>query len=114
MASGTRDRLEAAKGRIGAFGPAGPGPGPGPMKGFAEVFRSATADSRVTAQKELVAFGIAVVEECEDRILYHADGARPHGAEDADLTQTLEVAVEMGGGPALTYAGRAREIFRDL
>ena len=57
---------------------------------------------------------LAVAKGCDDCILYHVDGARRHGAEEADLIEALEIAVEMGGGPALMYAGKALEVFRGL
>ncbi|WP_266065005.1 carboxymuconolactone decarboxylase family protein [Brucella intermedia] len=42
------------------------------------------------------------------------DAAVRHGASEQELIETLEVAVEMGGGPAVMYAGKALEVFRDL
>ena len=107
----TADRLKGAKGRIGALAKAAPAL----MEGFGKISRIATAPGRFSsAQKELIATAIAVVKGCEDCILYHVDGARRHGAEEADLIEVLEVAVEMGGGPALMYAGKALETFRSL
>lgn len=111
MASETKDKLNAAKARIGAVAKATPGL----MEGFAKISKTATAAGRFTAaQKELIATAIAVAEGCEDCILYHVDGARRHGAEEADMVEALEVAIEMGGGPALMYAGKALDAFRSL
>ena len=111
MAADTKQRLTAAKGRMGAFAKTAPGL----MEGFAKVSKAATAGGRFSpAQKELIATAIAVAKGCEDCILYHVDGARRHGAEEGDLVEALEVAVEMGGGPALMYAGKALDAFRGL
>ncbi len=111
MGSDTKDKLNAAKGRIGAFGKAAPGL----MDGFVRVSKAANSAGRFSsAQRELIATAVAVAQGCEDCILYHVDGARRHGAEEADLIEALEVAVEMGGGPALMYAGKALEVFRTL
>ena len=111
MAADTKENLSAAKACMGTFVRTAPGL----MKGFAQVSAAATAEGRFTAaQKELIATAIAVAKGCEDRILYHVDGARRHGAEEADLVEALEVAVEMGVGPALMYAGKALETFRSL
>jgi AhpD family alkylhydroperoxidase len=111
MTALTSEKLKAAKGRIGTFAKAAPGL----MEGFSKVSKVATAAGRFTpAQKELIATAIAVATGCEDCILYHVDGARRHGAEEGDLLEVLEVAVEMGGGPALMYAGKALEAFREL
>lgn len=106
-----RAALGAAKERLAAFARAAPGT----MKGFTEVSRVATAAGSFSpAQKELMATAIAVATGCEDCILYHVDGARRHGADEAALVEALAVAVEMGGGPAVMYAGKALAAFRGL
>lgn len=111
MPTDSKDKLNAAKTRMGAFAKASPGL----MKGFTELSKAATAHGRFTpAQKEIIATVIAVSEGCEDCILYHVDAARRHGADETELVEALEVAVEMGGGPALMYAGKALEAFRTL
>lgn len=103
--------LAAAKARLGAFAKTSPGL----MKGFAEVSRAATTSgSFSSAQKELLAVALAVAKGCDDCILYHADAARRHGAEEAALVEALEVAVEMGGGPSVMYAAKALDVFRAL
>lgn len=104
-----KQALAAAKTRLGSFAKASPGV----MKGFAEISRAATAPGQFSAaQKELMAVAISVAKGCEDCILYHVDAARRHGADEAALIEALEVAVEMGGGPAVMYAGKALEAFR--
>ena len=64
------------------------------------------------AQKEPMAAAIAVVEGCEGCIPCHVDAARRHGAEEGAPVEAPEVAIEMGGGPAAMYAGKAPEAFR--
>lgn len=104
-----RQALAATKARLGAFAKASPGV----MKGVAEISRAASAPGQFdTAQKELMAVAISVAKGCEDCILYHVDAAKRHGASEAALVEALEVAVEMGGGPAVMYAGKALEAFR--
>lgn len=106
-----KTNLSAAKSRLGAFAKATPAL----MQGFGVISRQATAaGSFSAAQKELMAVAIAVAKGCEDCILYHLDAARKHGADEAALVEALEVAVEMGGGPAIMYAGKALESFRAL
>ena len=103
--------LAAAKARLSAFARAAPGL----MQGFAALSRQATQPGSFTAaQKELMATAIAVSKGCEDCILYHVDAARRHGATEPELVEALEVAAEMGGGPAIMYAGKALEAFRKL
>lgn len=103
--------LTAARGRLQAFSRATPAL----MQGFAGISRQATQPGQFSAaQKELVAVAIAVAKGCEDCILYHLDAARRHGADETALLEALEVAVEMGGGPAIMYAGKALDLFRGL
>ncbi|WP_425073575.1 carboxymuconolactone decarboxylase family protein [Sagittula sp. S175] len=105
----TTDRLRAARLRMGAFAKAAPDL----MKGFAAVSQVATKPGHFdAADRELLAVAIAVATRCDDCILYHVDAAKRHGAPEAALVEALEVAVEMGGGPAVMYAGRALEAFR--
>ena len=106
-----KDKLADAKTRMGAFAKTSPEL----FEGFTKVSKAATRPgSFSSAQKELIAVAIAVTEGCDDCILYHVDAARRHGADKAALIEALEVAVEMGGGPAVMYAGKALEAFRTL
>ena len=104
-----KEALRNAKSRMGALAKAAPDL----FDGFTRVARAATKAGRFSAaQRELIATAISVVEGCEDCLLYHVDGARRHGADEAALIEALEVAIEMGGGPAMMYAGKALEAFR--
>lgn len=105
----TTANLSAAKARLGAFAKSAPAL----MQGFGAISRQATQPGSFTAaQKELVAVAMAVGKGCDDCILYHLDAARRHGASEAELIELLEIAVEMGGGPAVMYAAKALEAFR--
>ena len=106
-----KDRLTAARTRMGAFAKTSPEL----FDGFSKVSKTASRGGAFSAaQKELIATAISVAKGCDDCILYHVDAARRHGAGEADLVEALEVAVEMGGGPAVMYAGKALEAFRTL
>ena len=103
--------LAAAKRRLADLA----GAAPAAMKALTELTRSAgTAGAFSPSQKELIAVSIAVTQGCEDCILYHVDLARRQGATEADLVQALAVAIEMGGGPAAMYAGKAVSAWRGL
>lgn len=105
------EKLNAAKARLGAFAKESPSL----FQGFQKISSTATREGTFNAaQKELMATAIAVTEGCEDCILYHVEAAKRHGAEEGALVEALEVAVEMGGGPAIMYAGKALEAFRTL
>ncbi|MDA9020297.1 carboxymuconolactone decarboxylase family protein [Flavimaricola sp.] len=111
MASNATERLAAAKGRLRDFASVSPEL----MQGFGKISKVATSAGNFSAaQKELIATAIAATQGCEDCILYHVDAAKRHGATEANLIEALSVAVEMGGGPAVMYAGKALAAFRDL
>lgn len=106
-----KDDLTAAKTRMGAFAKCSPDL----FDGFSKLSKAATRNGSFTsAQKELIATAIAVTQGCEDCILYHVEAACRHGADEAALIEALDVAVEMGGGPAIMYAGKALDAFRTL
>lgn len=54
--------------------------------------------------KELMALSISIVTKCEPCIEWHVEQAYLHGATDEEFFETIDVAVEMGGGPATAYA----------
>ncbi|MEM8914731.1 MAG: carboxymuconolactone decarboxylase family protein [Pseudomonadota bacterium] len=109
--SESKAALSAAKVRVGALVKATPAL----FEGFSKISKTATANGSFSAaEKELMATAIAVVQGCEDCILYHVEGAKKHGAEETALVEALEVAVEMGGGPAVMYAAKALDAFRAL
>ncbi|MEM9583372.1 MAG: carboxymuconolactone decarboxylase family protein [Pseudomonadota bacterium] len=107
----SKDKLNAAKARMGAFVKESPQL----FDGFKRISATATRDGTFSpAQKELIAVTVAVTKGCEDCILYHVEAAKRHGSDEATLIEALEVAVEMGGGPAIMYAGKALEAHRTL
>ncbi len=106
-----RENLNEANSRIGELSKVAPDM----FAGFSKIARSATKPGHFSsATKELMATSIAVVQGCDDCILYHVAGAKRHGADEAALVEVLEVAVEMGGGPAIMYAGKALAAFREI
>ncbi len=106
-----KEKLNAAKGRLGALAKETPDL----FEGFIKISKTATREGQFTAaQKGLVATAVAVTQGCDDCILYHVDAAKRLGADEAILIEALEVAVEMGGGPAVMYAGKALDAFRNL
>lgn len=106
------DNLRTVRGRIQTFSKAAPEL----FAGFAAMSKAATAPGTIfdAAQRELLAVAIAVGQGCEDCIVYHVAGAKKHGATEQGLIEALEVAVEMGGGPAVMYGAKALEAFRSL
>jgi AhpD family alkylhydroperoxidase len=54
--------------------------------------------------KELMALSISIVTKCEPCMEWHVQQAHLAGATDEEIFETIDVAIEMGGGPATAYA----------
>jgi AhpD family alkylhydroperoxidase len=61
------------------------------------------------AVKELMAMAISICVKCEPCIDYHVREALRHGATEEQIVEAIEVAIEMGGGPATVQARFAME-----
>ncbi len=64
--------------------------------------------------KELIALGIAISQRCEGCILSHIQSLVRFGATLEEVVETVEVAILMGGGPSVTYGGKAIEAAKQL
>lgn len=77
---------------------------PEPMKHLDALFQASLAEGALsTKQKELIVLGIAVATHCEPCILLHMEKAIASGASKAEILEACEVAIAMGGGPAMAY-----------
>lgn len=61
--------------------------------------------------KELIALACGVSRLCDGCIVHHAKAAKAAGATLAEIQDTLDVCVLMGGGPATVYGKKAIEAF---
>lgn len=74
-------------------------------RAFLDMEEAAFRDGRLDKRsKELVAFGISVVIDCESCMQWHLSQAQKAGASREQVLEALEVALEMGGGPATVAA----------
>lgn len=88
---------------------------PDVMKGFADLHGAAMKSGALdTKTKELIALAIGISSRCDGCIASHARGAAKHGATEAEVAETIGVAVLMAGGPATVYGPRAFAAFRDF
>ncbi len=55
-------------------------------------------------QKELIALGISIVINCESCMEWHVGEALKAGASEKQIIEAIEVAIEMGGGPATVFS----------
>ncbi len=77
-----------------------------PYRSFVTLEQNTFKDGRLPrVQKELIAIGISVVINCESCMEWHISEALRLGASEAEVIEAIEVAFEMGGGPA-TASGR--------
>ena len=60
--------------------------------------------------KELIALGVSVAENCESCMQWHIEQAAQAGASMREVLEAVEVAIEMGGGPATVSARFALEV----
>jgi AhpD family alkylhydroperoxidase len=78
------------------------------MQGFSAMAGAATKDAALSKKvKELVALGIAISTRCDGCIGFHTEALIKLGCTKAEFEETLGLAVYMGGGPSLMYAGDA-------
>lgn len=88
---------------------------PDAWAGFGQMHKGAMAEGVLsTAMKEIIALVIAVAEQCDGCIAYHAKGAARHGATPEQVAEALGVALLMMGGPATVYGPRAWEAFNEF
>ncbi len=85
------------------------------MSGFDLMSKAAMAAGVIPAlDKELIATAIAVATRCEGCIAYHVRSLVRLGVSREQLDEMLAVAVYMGGGPSLMYAGEVLRAFEEF
>ncbi|AIS32853.1 carboxymuconolactone decarboxylase family protein [Methanobacterium formicicum] len=72
---------------------------------FLELEKKAFSEGNLSKKhKELMALAISIVTKCEPCIEWHVQQAHLAGATDEEVYETIDVAIEMGGGPAAAYS----------
>ena len=64
--------------------------------------------------KELIAVGISLVINCESCMQWHMEQAVESGASKEEVLESIEVGIEMGGGPATVSARFALEVMEKI
>ena len=81
---------------------------PETAKGFNALSMGAMTDGSLDKKsRELLALAIAVTQRCEPCINLHVEALMKAGATRDEVGACLAMCVQMGGGPALMYAGHA-------
>ncbi len=88
---------------------------PEAMTAFVQLGKAAkTPRALGEKEKEFIALGIALAVGCEDCIVFHLDALKKLAARREEIADVLAMAVQMGGGPALMYAGRALALWDEM
>ncbi len=88
---------------------------PDAMKGFGALSAAVKQEGALgVKEKEYVALGIAIGLRCEPCIAFHVEALIKAGATRAELGDVLAVAIQMGGGPSVMYAGKALDCWDQL
>jgi AhpD family alkylhydroperoxidase len=82
---------------------------------FLAMEKAAYADGALSKKhKELIGLGISVIQNCESGMQWHIEQATVAGATFEQLIEAIEVAMEMGGGPATVSARFALQVMESL
>jgi AhpD family alkylhydroperoxidase len=88
---------------------------PGVYEGFGTLHEAAFAEGSLDRKtKELLALAIAIAVRCDGCIASHARGAATNGASEAEVAETIGVAISMSGGPGTVYGPRALAAYRSF
>ncbi len=100
MANETQEFFEKFKGDMGKMQEQIPDM----TKGFSGLFSNIMKDGAISVrEKELVALGIAVAQQCTPCIRLHVQKCLGAGSTRQQILEAASVAVMMGGGPAFTH-----------
>ncbi len=88
---------------------------PTTMGCFSKLHAKASETGAIDVKtKELIALGIAIAIRCGGCIAFHVHDALQAGATDADIQETIGVAILMGGGPAVMYGCEALDALKQF
>jgi len=78
---------------------------------FVDLEHNTFKDGRLSKlQKEMIAIGISIVQNCESCMEWHIKQALDGGASEAELLEAIEVGIEMSGGPGTVAARFAMNV----
>ncbi len=89
--------------------------GIGGFRAFEEVEKAAFSEGAVSQKnKELIGLGISITQKCFPCVEYHVSAALERGATREEILEATQVAVVMGGGPAMWPARFAFKVLEEL
>lgn len=88
---------------------------PEAAKGFGALSKGVKENGSLgVKEKEFIALGMSVILRCEPCINFHVEALMKAGATREELGDVLAMAIQMGGGPGLMYAGHALACWDEL
>ncbi len=100
---------------IGAELKAFAGAAPEVMTAFQALSKATYTEGALSVKhKKLMALVAGVAARCEGCLGHYAAELKKLNTTDAEVTEALNVAVLMGGGPSLMYAAEALRAWRQL
>ncbi len=88
---------------------------PETMRGFIGLSKAVKENGPLDVKaKEFVALGISVAMRCDACIAFHVEALMKAGGTREELGDVLAMAVQMGGGPSVMYAGKALDCWDQL
>lgn len=88
---------------------------PAAGKAFVQMDQALMAEGAVSAKvKEMIALGIAIADHCVPCIRAHVAGCLEEGATQEEIIEAAQVAVVMGGGPAISHLPLVIEALDEL
>ena len=85
------------------------------MNAFLALHKAAMREGALSIKhKELIVTAIAIAARCDGCIGAHVAAALKAGASKQELVETIDVAVLMGGGPAVIYGTQALAAVEEL
>jgi AhpD family alkylhydroperoxidase len=88
---------------------------PDTMAGFGLLAKATHAEGHLSAKnKELIATAIAIAARCEGCLGFHAKACVKAGVTKEEFEEMLQVAIYMGGGPAVMTAAEAMCAFEEF
>ncbi|MFC2083678.1 carboxymuconolactone decarboxylase family protein [Bacteroidota bacterium] len=84
-------------------------------RSFLEMEKATYAEGNLSKKyKELIAVGISIVINCESCMQWHIEQAAKSGATQDEILESIEVGIEMGGGPATVSSRFALEVMEEV
>jgi len=85
------------------------------LAAFMNLHHAVMTEGAVSVKnKELIALGIAIAARCDGCIAAHVKSALASEATRAEITETINVAIMMGGGPSVIYGTQAFAAMEEL